>query len=92
MNQTVVAFIEDKPVGFAANEFGAVGVWVEKPYQRLGIGSDLGVFHIKQRQRILQGKDKLGQMTDAGIHLTKKIYDKLAKIYGDDWFERMKQK
>ena len=87
----VVAFVGNKPVGFASNEFGAVGVWVEKPYQKLGIGSDLGVFHIQQRQHILKGTSKLGQMTDAGVALTKKIYDKMEKIHGKDWFERLKK-
>ena len=89
---TVVAFIGDTPVGFAANEFGVVGVWVEGPYQKLGIGSDLGVFHIQQRKHVLHGRSRLGQMTDSGIHLTKKIYDKMEKIHGRGWFEKMKHK
>lgn len=86
----IVAFVGEKPVGHASNEFGAVGVWVEKEFQRVGIGSDLMILHLKQRPSVLFGKGKIGQMTDAGIAMTKKAYDKLEKEYGEDWFEKMR--
>lgn len=87
----IVAFIGDIPVGFASNEFGAVGVWVEGPYQRLGIGSDLMVMHLKQRPSVLHGKGRIGQMTNAGINATRKVYDKFERLYGKDWFSKMRK-
>jgi len=86
----IVAFVNDKPVGLASNEFGAVGVWVEGPYQRVGIGTDLMAMHIEQRPRIKAGIGKIGQATDAGISLMKAYHRKMAKKHGMEWFQKLK--
>ena len=89
---SIVAFIGDKPVGFAADEFGAVGVWVEGPYQKLGIGTDLLDKHIEQRPSVKSGRGKIGQMTHKGMAMTRKYYDLMAKRHGQNWFQKLKQK
>lgn len=63
---TIVAFDKETPVGYASDEFGAVGVWVESPYQKKGIGITLLDEHMKQRRK----NTKIGQMTNAGINMT----------------------
>jgi hypothetical protein len=89
-DETVVAFVGDKPVGFASNEFGAVGVWVEGPFQRVGIGTDLMTMHIELRPRVQSGKAKIGQATDAGISLMKAYHRKMSKKHGTEWFRNLK--
>ena len=89
-DQTVVAFIDNKPIGWASNEFGVVGVWVVEKYQKLGIGTELLEKHIEQRPEVKSGKSKIGQMTPAGKKLVMRYYDKMAAKYGKDWFEKMK--
>ena len=91
-NTSIVAFVGDKPIGFAGDEFGAVGVWVEGPYQKLGIGTDLLDKHIEQRPTVKSGRGKIGQMTNKGISMTKKYYDLMAKRHGVNWFQKLKQK
>jgi hypothetical protein len=86
---TIVAFIGNKPIGFASNEWGAAGVWVEGPYQKLGIGSDLLVMFMEDNPRFLSGKSHIGQMTHAGEKMTLKAYDKLEKKRGKNWFKPM---
>ena len=86
-DQTIVAFVDDKPIGLASNEFGTVGVWVEKPYQGFGIGTDLMEKHIEQRPDIKSGRNKIGQMTSAGKRLTRKYYDKMEKKHGNGWWK-----
>lgn len=88
----IVAFIDDKPIGLASNEFGAVGIWVEGPYQKLGIGTELLEKHIEQRPRVKRGIAKIGQMTDSGQMLTRAYFRKMAKKHGDDWFEKLRVK
>jgi hypothetical protein len=87
---SVVAFVNDKPIGFSGNEFGAVGVWVEGPYQRVGIGTDLMDFHIEQRPTIKSGKDHIGQATDKGISLMKSYHRKMSKRHGTGWFKQLR--
>jgi hypothetical protein len=61
------AFVGDRPVGFASNEFGSTGIWVTKDMQRGGLGTTmLRRFH--ELNPRLAGK-KLGQMTPAGENL-----------------------
>lgn len=86
-DSTIVAFFEDKPIGFASNEFGSIGVWVEGKYQKLGIGSDLLVMYMEDNPKFLHGKSKIGQMTNAGTNMTLAAYDKLSKKYGQNWFK-----
>ena len=87
---TIVAFVNDKPIGHASNEFGTIGVWVEGPYQKQGIGSDLMVKFMEQNPEFLRGQ-KIGQMTDAGINMSLSAYDKLAQKHGEDWFSRREE-
>lgn len=91
-DETIVAFVNDKPIGLASNEFGAVGIWVEGPYQKQGIGLALLDKHIEQRPRVKSGKAKLGQMTNAGISLTKKYHDLMTKKHGVGWFNKTQSK
>ena len=86
----IVAFVNDKPIGFASNEFGAVGVWVEGPYQHVGIGTDLMDMHIEQRPTVKAGIGKIGQATDAGISLMKAYHRKMAKKHGVEWFRKLR--
>lgn len=89
---SIVAFINDKPIGLASNEFGAVGIWVEGPYQKLGIGTELLEKHIEQRPRVKRGAAKIGQMTDAGRMMTRSYFRKMALKHGEDWFEKIRIK
>lgn len=75
--ETIVAFVNEKPIGSASNEFGTIGVWVEGPYQKLGIGSDLMAMFMKQGPRFLSGNSKIGQMTSAGENMSRAAYRKL---------------
>ena len=68
----MVVFDGDRPVGFASNEFGSAGVWVEKPYQRQGIGSELLTRFMREHPKM-----KLGQMTYAGEKLSRSVYKKM---------------
>lgn len=80
---TLVAFVGDKPIGFASNEFGSVGVWVEKKYQKNGIGTALLEKHISLRPDSKSSSFKIGQMTNAGINMTNKYYDMMTKKHGE---------
>ena len=82
-DQTIVAFVNEEPVGFTSNEFGTIGVWVERPYQKLGIGSDLLVMFMENDPRFLSGKMQIGQMTDAGERMTRAGYRKIMAKHGD---------
>ena len=89
-DETVVAFVGNKPVGFASNEFGAVGVWVEEAFQKVGIGTDLMDMHIELRPRVKTGKSKIGQATNAGISLMKAYHRKMSRKHGTGWFGQLK--
>lgn len=82
----IVAFHEDKPVGLASNEFGTVGVWVTKKYQGLGIGTYLMDLHIQQRPDVQSKRNKIGQMTNAGVNMTLAYYDYMTKKHGKNWW------
>lgn len=88
---SIAAFVNDKPIGLASNEFGTVGVWVEGPYQKQGIGVALMSKHIEQRPDVQSGRNKIGQMTNAGYNMTQRYYEKLTKKYGPGWFQKWKQ-
>lgn len=73
---TIVAFNEaGDPVGFAANEWGASGVWVVTKYQKKGIGFEL----LNAVRKYFKEGDRMGQMTEAGEHLTRSYYRRLSK-------------
>jgi GNAT superfamily N-acetyltransferase len=86
---TIVAFVGDKAVGMASNEWGAVGIWVDTQYHRAGIGTALLEKHVEQRPTLKSGIGKLGQMTQAGYGMTQKYYDKMEKKHGKDWFAKL---
>jgi hypothetical protein len=69
---SMYAFDGDTVVGIAANEFGADGVWVTGPYQKLGIGTYLLMEFRKQ----FRAKRKIGQMTPAGESMTRSLHKK----------------
>lgn len=89
-DESIVAFVGDKPVGFASNEFGAVGVWVEGAFQKVGIGTDLLDMHIQLRPRVASGVGKIGQATNAGISLMKAYHRKMSKKHGTGWFRQLR--
>ena len=89
-DESIVAFVGDKPIGFASNEFGAVGVWVEGLYQKVGIGTDLLDMHIELRPRVKSGTGKIGQATNAGISLMKAYHRKMSKKHGVGWFKQLR--
>jgi GNAT superfamily N-acetyltransferase len=74
-DQTIVAFVGDDAIGWASNEFGATGVWVIDKYQGKGIGTYL----LKEFRKTMKPEHKMGQMTQAGIELTKAYHRDLVK-------------
>jgi GNAT superfamily N-acetyltransferase len=68
-DRTMVAFDAEVPVGFVSDEWGAVGVWVAEPYQRLGIGTRLVRMYLEEDPR-----SRLGQMTNAGMALARAVH------------------
>jgi GNAT superfamily N-acetyltransferase len=71
-DDTVYAFDGPNCVGYASNEFGAVGIFVERNYQRQGIGKEL----LRLYQSQFKKEKKLGQMTPAGENLTRSYFRK----------------
>jgi SPP1 gp7 family putative phage head morphogenesis protein len=76
VSYTVGAFVGDKTVAFAGDEFGATGVYVVKDYQRHGLGTQLLKTYLEKSGRLAKGQ-KIGQMTYAGTELTRAIHRKL---------------
>lgn len=68
-NETIVAFLDGKAIGFVSNEWGAVGVWVAEPYQRCGIGTAL-----VQRHLLARPHARFGQMSAAGEALARAVH------------------
>lgn len=92
LDTTIVAYVEDKPIGLASNEFGAVGIWVEGPYQKFGIGTALLEMHLDMRPRVKTGKSKIGQSTNAGLNLMRAYHRKMVKKHGPEWFKQISGK
>jgi len=64
---------KDENIGYASDEFGADGVWIRPDYQRFGIGTELlSLF----RKQFNDNTRKIGQMTPAGIKMTKSYWRK----------------
>ena len=77
----IVAFNkEGKPIGLASNEWGATGIWVTKPYQKRGLGTEL-LHEYRMQLPPRMRKMKFGQMTSAGINLTKAYYRKYGGVF-----------
>lgn len=66
------AFIDDRPVGFASDEWGTTGVWVTKDVQEQGVGLAL-LKKFRELNPALAAKP-LGQMTPAGSFLAKALH------------------
>ena len=77
-NYTVGAFVGDKTVGYAGDEFGASGVYVARDYQRHGLGSSLIKTYLEKSGRLTTGR-KLGQMTPQGVELVRKLHREIVK-------------
>jgi GNAT superfamily N-acetyltransferase len=74
-SQDLAAFHEGKPVGFAADEFGATGVWVVDDHQ----GNGLGMHLLREFRKNSPHLSKMGQMTDAGYRMTGKYHKMLVQ-------------
>jgi GNAT superfamily N-acetyltransferase len=66
----IAAFVGDRPVGFASNEFGAAGVWVVNEFQRQGLGTYL----LKEFMRLNPQIKHIGQMTSSGEKMTRALH------------------
>jgi GNAT superfamily N-acetyltransferase len=75
---TVAAFVGDKAIGYADDEFGATGVYLMREYQRHGIGLTLLRTYLEKSGRLAKGR-KLGQMTHAGVQLTRALHRQLVR-------------
>lgn len=73
-DQTIVAYAAGRPVGFAANEFGAVGIWVVGPWQGRGLGGEL-----LHRFMTANPHMRLGQMTIAGEELARSVHRRFCR-------------
>lgn len=69
---SVAAFVDNDPIGFVSDEWGATGVFVVNKYQKLGVGSLL-LREFMQLNPHRKTK-RLGQMTSAGVNLARKYY------------------
>lgn len=69
---SIAAFVDENPIGFVSDEWGATGVFVVNKYQNLGIGSIL--LHEFMRLNPHRKTRRLGQMTSAGVNLARKYY------------------
>lgn len=70
----IVAFNSNKePIGWAADEFGADGVFVIDEYQGKGIGTDL----LYEFRKQFKSRRRIGQMTNKGRGMTIKYHKKL---------------
>lgn len=70
---TVGAFVGEKAVGYSGDEFGATGVYVARAYQRHGLGITLLKTYLEKSGRLATGR-RLGQMTPAGVTLTRALH------------------
>lgn len=71
----IAAIVGNRVVGYAADEWGADGVWVDPEFQRLGIGTEL----IHRFRQQFQKDRRLGQMTFAGEMLARSYFRKHLK-------------
>jgi rubrerythrin len=71
----LAAFVGDRPIGFASNEFGTAGVWVVGEFQKQGLGTLL----LKEFMRLNPNIKRIGQMTPAGEKLTRSLHREYVK-------------
>lgn len=72
-DQDIMVFHGDKAIAVASNEFGAIGIWVRKDYQRRGIGSELLKVFLEENPHM-----KIGQMTPAGEEMSYRTWRKFS--------------
>lgn len=73
---SIAAFNEaGQPIGFASDEWGTDGIWVEGPYQKKGIGTEL-LYLFRQQ---FNPERRIGQMTPQGQRMTKSYHKKLVQ-------------
>ena len=73
---TLALFHNGKIVGFASDEFGASGVYLQQPYQGMGLGTLLMLEFLKITGRLQRGK-KIGQMTSWGSYMTRNLHKQI---------------
>jgi len=74
---SIAAFWNKKAIGLASDEWGSSGVWVVSDFQRKGIGTKLLENLHRLNPRL--AKNKIGQMTNAGVNLTAAYHKKLVQ-------------
>ena len=75
---TVALFCEGKIIGFACDEFGASGAYLQKPFQGQGLGSMLMLEYLKESGRLETG-NKIGQMTSWGRYMTRNLHKQIVE-------------
>jgi 2'-5' RNA ligase len=75
---TVGAFVGDKAVGYAGDEFGASGVYMARGYQHHGLGLALLKTYLEKSGRLAKGR-QIGQMTNAGENVVRALHRQLVK-------------
>jgi 2'-5' RNA ligase/GNAT superfamily N-acetyltransferase len=78
VSYTVGAFVGDKAIGYADDEFGASGVYLARAYQRHGIGLTLFKTYLEKSGKLAKGT-QIGQMTPAGQALVRALHRQLVK-------------
>ena len=71
----LAAFVGDRPVGFASNEFGTIGVWVVNEMQHKGLGTYL----LREFSKLNPQIKRMGQMTNAGSNLARSYHRSLVQ-------------
>lgn len=75
---TVGAFVGDKAIGYAGDEFGASGVYLAREYQKHGLGLTLFKTYLEKSGRLAKGR-QIGQMTPSGQMLVRALHRQLVK-------------
>lgn len=75
---TVYLMHNGKVIGFASDEYGASGVYLQKPYQGKGLGTELIYAYLTVTGRLQRGQ-KIGQMTPQGYNMTKRLHRKIVE-------------
>tara|TARA_Y100000034_G_scaffold115046_1_gene151816 strand:+ start:1818 stop:2384 length:567 start_codon:yes stop_codon:yes gene_type:complete len=78
-DESIVAYDDQGPVGWVANEWGVPGVWVIDEMQGRGIGTYL----LSQWMKGKPEDQRLGQMTPAGENMSRSYYRQLVEESGE---------